>query len=265
MRITYRYKENKNYWQKRWDDIPVDEPMENENVYPLKYAISMIGRNKNSKILEAGCGAGRVLRYYHNHGYKIKGFDFIDVAIDKLKSEDSSLDVEVADITNLNYKDNSFDYILSFGLYHNLNQYLDKAIIETHRVLRNGGMVCASFRADNAQTRLTDFLTEKRTNPSSKSLKKHFHKINLKKKEFVNLFKNNGFSINIVKPVENMPILYKFKIFRSKNHKKFNENIARFEGYQLSFLGSLLQKLLMNLFPDQFCNIYVLIATKNEK
>ena len=265
MRITYRHKNNKNYWQKRWEDIPADEPMQNKNVYPLKYAISTIGLDKNGKILEAGCGAGRVLRYYHNNGFKVKGFDFIKTAVNKLRKKDSSLDVEVGDITNMNFKNKSFDYILCFGLYHNLEKNLEKAISETQRVLKNGGKVCASFRADNFQTKLTDYITEKKTSSSSKSKKRYFHKMNLTKKEFCELFEKNGFKINTVRAVENMPILYKFKNFRAKNHKNFDENIARSEGYQLSFLGLILQKLMMSFFPDQFCNIYVLIATKYEK
>ena len=87
-------------------------------------------QNKEGKILEAGCGAGRILRYYHNNGYSIEGFDYIENAINKLREIDSTLDIEVADICNLPYKDNSFDYILAFGLYHNLENNLDKAIYE---------------------------------------------------------------------------------------------------------------------------------------
>ena len=86
--------------------------------------------------------------------------------------------------------------------------------------------------------------------------------MNLSKKEFVNLFQKNGFSVEIVRPVENMPILYKFKVFRAKGHKKFNENFARSEGYKLSNIGTFFQKALMHFFEDQFCNVYVLIATK---
>ena len=63
-------------------------------------------------------------------------------------------------------------------------------------------------------------------------------------------------------PVENMPFLYKFSFFREKRQKEFDENIARRDGYQLSILGNILQKFLINLFPNQFCNIYVIIAKK---
>ncbi len=161
MRITYRSANNKDYWTKRWDDIPADAPMENSDVYPLKYA-AMTVKDKVGKILEAGCGAGRVLRYYHDRGYDIVGIDFIDVAISKLKEIDPTLQAEVGDITNLRFADQSFKYVLAFGLYHNLEHGLDKAIQETHRVLEKGGLVCASFRADNIQTRLTDCLADRK-------------------------------------------------------------------------------------------------------
>jgi len=59
MRITYRDRNNKNYWTKRWIDIEADEPMNNENKYPLKYS-KLTVKDKNKIILEAGCGAGRI-------------------------------------------------------------------------------------------------------------------------------------------------------------------------------------------------------------
>lgn len=262
MRKTYRYSENQDYWEKRWGDIPADIPMENKDIYPLKYAIMTVGSDTTGRILEAGCGAGRVLRHYHDNGFTITGIDFIETAIDKLKIVDPTLDVGVGDITNLQFNAEAFDYILSFGLYHNLDEHLQKSLMETKRVLKVGGKVCASFRADNLQTKLTDFVTHIKTKKQNKNRKRFFHKMNLSKKEFVNLFQQNGFNVELVRPVENMPILYKLRVFRAKGHKKFNENVARSEGYKLSNIGTFFQKVLMHFFEDQFCNVYVLIATK---
>lgn len=262
MRITYRTRGVKEYWTKRWADIQADTSMENTDAYPLKYA-EMTVKDKAGKILEAGCGAGRILRYYHDRGYDIVGMDFIDVAIDKLKEIDPSLKVEVGDITNLSYADGAFKYLLAFGLYHNLEHGLEKAVRETYRLLEQGGAVCASFRADNIQTRLTDWLAEKKVKASSAiQVNKAFHKMNLTRNEFESLFTSAGFVIDFIAPVENMPILYKFAIFRSASHKQFDENKARVEGYRLSWFGQRLQNFLMRFFPSQFCNIYVLIARK---
>jgi len=262
MRITWRAHSVKEYWAARWDDIPADAPMENSEVYPLKYA-RMTVKNKTGKILEAGCGAGRLLRYYHDRGYDILGIDFIDVAIKKLKEIDPTLQTEAGDITNLRFADNSFRYILAFGLYHNLEHDLVTAIRETYRVLEKGGLVCASFRADNIQTRLTDWMTDRKTGKNgSENKRRVFHKMNLTRSEYERLFNSAGFTVEYIAPVENMPILYKFALFRAVEHKQFNENKARAEGYRLSWFGQLLQNMLMRFFPDQFCNIYVLIAKK---
>lgn len=260
MRMTFRSANNKDYWTKRWDDIPADAPMGNLSVYPLKYA-QMTVKDKAGKILEAGCGAGRILRYYHDRGHDIIGIDFIDVAIRKLKGIDPTLQAEVGNITNLRFADQSFKYVLAFGLYHNLQDGLDKAIQETHRVLEKGGLVCASFRADNIQTKLTDYLTERKAKKrGGENMTRFFHKMNLTRNEYEQLFTRAGFIVDFVGPVENMPILYKFAIFRSSGHKEFDENKARMEGYRLSWFGQRLQNFLMRFFPDQFCNIYVLIA-----
>lgn len=259
MRATYRFSNNRDYWTKRWADIPADDPMENANVYPLKYALAAVA-NKDGRILEAGCGAGRILRYFHAGGYDITGMDFIGVAIEKLAAADPSLKVAVGDITNLQYADGEFDYVLAFGLYHNIEHELDRAVSETYRVLKSGGAVCASFRADNWQTRLTDWLADRRRGTGKSG--REFHKMNLTRTEFEALFVRAGFRVEYVSPVENMPILYKFRFFRAPAHKIFDENRARAEGYRLSLLGGLLQRLMMRWAPDQFCNIYVLIARK---
>jgi SAM-dependent methyltransferase len=259
MRITYRYADNKDYWTKRWADIPADKPMENHDAYPLKYA-EMTVTAKDGPILEAGCGAGRILRYYHDHGYDITGMDFIEVAIRKLKEIDPTLKAEVGDITKLRYANESFKYVLAFGLYHNLEQGLERAIEETHRVLMVGGKVCASFRADNIQTRLTDWLADRRA--TNKDRPKSFHKMNLTRGEYISLFTRAGFVVEQVMTVENMPILYKFAAFRARDHKRFDENKGRKEGYRLSPFGNLLQRTLMKVAPSQFCNIYVVIARR---
>lgn len=262
MRITYRSSGVREYWAKRWASIPADEPMENLSVYPLKYAELTI-QDQAGTILEAGCGAGRVLRYYKDRGYSIIGMDYIEAAVKKLRATDPELQVEVGDITRLTYGDERFRTVLAFGLYHNLQgESLDRAMAETFRVMESGGRVCASFRADNLQTRLTDWLADFRAGKAAQNGVREFHKLNLTRGEFEDLFRCAGFILEQTFPVENMPILYKFAVFRSRQHKTFDENLARKEGYRLSTLGSVIQRFLMRRFPYQFCNILVVIARK---
>ena len=263
MRRTFRNTNVRDYWEKRWNNIKSDEEMANENVYPLKYSQQII-KDPNAKILEAGCGAGRILRYYHNKGYNIMGIDYIDSAIKKLQATDNTLNVRQEDITNLSFSDSQFKYVLAFGLYHGIDTGLESAIKETFRVMENNGILCASFRADNIQNKINDFLydykNKKITSKENDALQ--FHKLNLNKKELSKLFMDAGFDIISISPVVNMPILYKFKFFRSKKHKIFNESLGRNDGYNLSLIGEILHSFLFFFFPNQFCNLYLINLKK---
>ncbi len=257
MRKTFRNRDNKSYWHDRWANIDTDSPMSNRNVYPLKYS-SLVIKNKNQKILEAGCGAGRILRYYHKKNYNIVGIDFIKLVIQKIKKKDPTLKVKNEDILNLSFRKNYFDVILAFGLFHNFyGRKLKRSIKESHRVLKKGGSLCASFRADNIQQYLIDFLNKNKTDDIKK-----FHKLNLKKKEFKKLIENSGFEVKKIYNVQNMPFLYKFSFFREKNQKIFNEKKSRNKGYKLSFFGNMIQNFLIKFLPESFCNSFIIIAIK---
>ena len=89
MRITYRKNDSFAYWTQRWADVEADEAMENRASYPLKYALEAVARSfapNGGRICEAGCGNGRLVRYFMRNGYHIRGFDFIPEAIVKLKT-----------------------------------------------------------------------------------------------------------------------------------------------------------------------------------
>ena len=118
MRITYRYQNNKSYWNDRWSNVQADNQMKNEDVYPLKYAKKLI-KKKNGLILEAGCGNGRILRYFHNLKFNIIGIDFIQVAIEKLKQKDRSLKVKVGRYSPLEiFKSSSEILIFSLSAFN---------------------------------------------------------------------------------------------------------------------------------------------------
>ena len=260
MRHTYRYKNNFQYWTDRWEDLEVDSVMSNKDIYPLKYSENLINNDKHNSILEAGCGNGRLLKYYHNNGYDIFGIDFIDSAVKKLKKSDNSLKVEKMSIFNTNFSDNKFKFILAFGLYHNFKDDILNALIETNRILSNSGVLCASFRADNIQNKIIDYLYEKRYKGDRKE--KFYHKSNFKKSDLKKMFKASNFKIIEIKKAVNMSFLYKMRLFRASKQNNFNENIGRNQGYSLNKLGEIINAILLFISTNQFCNVYVVYASK---
>lgn len=266
MRVSYRHHDSRAYWSSRWAKTAADAPMENREVYPLKYALEAVSRSGASiaagLICEAGCGNGRLVRYFMRHGYSIKGFDFIPEAIEKIKEIEPTADVETGDILNLRYPDACFDAFLAFGLYHSLPWHLqDQALRETWRVMKPGAILCASFRADNLCNRMLDYLRE-REEGKGEDGKDKFHKLNLTRGEFTKLLSDHGFIVEKLDYVVNMPLLYKFACFRHASHKVFEEHKGRSEGYLLNAAGKALWKNFMRFFPAQTCNVFVAMARK---
>ena len=261
MRKTFRSKDNKAYWQHRWESIDADDVMLNHESYPLKFAIKAINYNKrNQKILEAGCGAGRILSYLHNKNYDVIGIDFIDNAISKIKNKYQNIRAEVGDIINTNFDKNYFDTILAFGLYHNFEvDNVKKALLETKRILKKNGILCFSFRADNLQNYILDKIKTKNNSKNTE-----FHKLNLKEDELIKLLKFYNLEIIEKEYVVNMPLLFHFKFFRSKEQKEFNEHLGRRDGYTLNKIGRALDKILRFFLIKHYCNVYVFFAIKTD-
>lgn len=93
-------------------------------------------------VLEVGCGIGMDLYKMAQHGLKVTGIDLTDIAIATVRQrfEQNGLvgNFKTGDATNLQFEDNSFDYVYSFGVLHH-TQDTEKAIDEVFRVLKKGG------------------------------------------------------------------------------------------------------------------------------
>jgi len=208
-------------------------------------------------ILEAGCGKGRIIIYYHKQHRPIMGMDFITSALSAIKERDNTIPLISADIKNMPFIDDTFSAVLAFGLYHNLHNGLDDALQDTHRILKNNGVLCASTRMDNIQNYITDIIAARKyKHNGARNL--DFHKLNLKKNEIKELFEKHNFSIESIEYVENMPFLYKFRLFRHHTHRKFDEKAARMEGYRLSTAAKHFQYRLIKYFPHHFCNLAII-------
>ncbi|MFC1962422.1 class I SAM-dependent methyltransferase [Chloroflexota bacterium] len=69
---------------------------------------------KDAKILDVGCGSGKLTQLWHGKGYYVLG---LDVSDESLKFTDSrGIRVVKADVRNLPFKDGAFDLVYSDGL-----------------------------------------------------------------------------------------------------------------------------------------------------
>ena len=265
MRKVYRDIDSSAYWEKRWREAGVDKDhFDNLEIYPIKYARQTI-KDKREKILECGCGLGRVLLHYHNQGYDITGIEYDRGAVEKIKKKYPEIKVMQGDVRKLPFKNGSFDTIVAFGLYHSLENGIPEAVRETLRCLKKGGRLCATVRADNFENYIGDKIRAFKNRN-----KKHdkFYKWSFKPREFAKILENEGLRIESVQVVTNMPFLFKVKMLRKKELQKIDESTesiepaARSEGFKLNRLGNLIYKILTSLFPNSFGNVVVVIGEK---
>jgi SAM-dependent methyltransferase len=98
--------------------------------------------DKNDKILEAGCGAGRLILELLKTGYDVSGFDFTPKHVKHVKKQNPEAQVAVGDWHEIDSPDASYDAVYSLGrnILHDYS-LIDQmqTFKEVARILRPGG------------------------------------------------------------------------------------------------------------------------------
>ena len=128
---------NSGIWKNNPDEIKL-----RSDILVTKRAIDLLENISGKKILDAGCGNGKVSRLLAERGASVFGVDKIEDQIAVAKSLDLKLNIKyfVGDVTNLDILPNDFDIAVSLMtfLYLNEENFIEAAKqIRGH--LKNGG------------------------------------------------------------------------------------------------------------------------------
>lgn len=97
-----------------------------------------------SRILDAGCGAGRNLAWFGRNGYEVYGIDADAAAIERARDAGiaSAENLVAGSVTALPWPDGHFQGVICNALLHVLPSRadLEQAVHETWRVLAPGGV-----------------------------------------------------------------------------------------------------------------------------
>lgn len=128
---------------KLWDEIFLEEIKNGIDVTEAPPYIDNVIKltDKNSFILESGCGIGKTLIYLLNLGYKnLYGVDFAYDTINVMKKLFPNIHYTCSDIIKINFEDEFFDLIISWSVIDHLESGIqEKAIREKYRLLKKGG------------------------------------------------------------------------------------------------------------------------------
>lgn len=107
-----------------------------------KEILDKVGDVRGLRVLDYGCGFGRLGLYLSLRGAHVWGFDLSSPAIEAANQAalryQLSAQFEQMDAEDLRYADASFDVVIGFGVLHHVIKY-PRAGSELHRVLAPGG------------------------------------------------------------------------------------------------------------------------------
>lgn len=197
---------NSNIWKNNPDEINL-----RSDILVTKRVIEMLGDISGKKILDAGCGNGKVSRLLAKGGASVFGIDKTEDQIKVAKNTDSKLKIQyfVGDITNLDILPNDFDIAVSLMTFLYLNK---EDFIEAARQIRKHLKLGGRFVYGNIDS--YRFYSDKDTNiDKTEKLEQELPTVNGKifKTTFykhpysfvVKTFMDTGFKIiNEIKPEE---------------------------------------------------------------
>jgi 2-polyprenyl-3-methyl-5-hydroxy-6-metoxy-1,4-benzoquinol methylase len=128
--------------------------------YPHNKVVQYVFRNfpdRSNRLgvatLDLGCGGGVNSLLLAQEGFEVHGVDIAPAGVARtaelLHSSGFNGDIQVGSVDNINYKDNSFAFLISVGVLECVDyQALKKGFSEVFRVLKPGGKAILIFASD---------------------------------------------------------------------------------------------------------------------
>jgi ubiquinone/menaquinone biosynthesis C-methylase UbiE len=107
------------------------------------------------RVLEVGCGPGRITTYLDSLGLDVSGVDLSPRMIEVAQARLPHLRFDVGSMTALDLPDESFDGLVAwFSIIHLPTELMPTVFAEFRRVLRPGGQVALTFQAGEERVRI---------------------------------------------------------------------------------------------------------------
>jgi len=144
-------------------------------------------KKEDFKVLEAGCGTGRILIPLAEKGINIYGVDpainMLAVLKNKIGNKNLAVELKEGDIENIPYPDNTFDVVYTMHVLMHMSIH-KKAISEMYRILKPRGKMIMDFpNKSSPYTAFSIVINQKKKRThlfTKKDLKKLFKSYNYK-------------------------------------------------------------------------------------
>lgn len=110
--------------------------------------IAATAAHAGARVLDAGCGAGRMSRYLADRGVAVEGIDLSPGMVAMARRDHPDLSFSVASIADLPYPDGRFDGVLLwYSTIHTAPNGQPRLFAEAARILRPGGHLLVGFQS----------------------------------------------------------------------------------------------------------------------
>ena len=129
----------------RFPDTTAEDPLDLAMVDAFAAAVVAGGA---PRVLDAGCGTGRMTRHLTDRGCRAEGVDLSPGMIARARRLHPGLNFAVASLTGLPYPDGTFaGVMLWYSIIHTPPAGQDRIFAEAARVLEPGGHLLAGFQS----------------------------------------------------------------------------------------------------------------------
>lgn len=128
------------------DHIMSTEPEQKVDLAMIEHFASMLSGER--RVLDAGCGAGRLLPVLASLSCLVEGVDLSPSMVSRAQRGQPSFTVRVGSMTHLPHPDASFDgYFSWYSTIHSRDEDMPRILDEAVRVLRPGGVLLVAFQS----------------------------------------------------------------------------------------------------------------------
>lgn len=243
----------KEFWASYWDRVDRDpDRISDDSIYPLFPVAKYV--KPEWRILEAGCGMGRVFKHYFYQRQEIIGLEYDGGCLKKLRQENPDFLLLHADARAMPLKDETMDLVMGFGLVSSIEQGYQEVLYEMNRVLKPGGMICASVVSHNALRSLQNCLYWLQHFVRTVSLQegnRSFYARAYRPVEWAHSLERAGFEVLGIEPSHSRVLLWEFLPFLRERGVELDMTLARDGdvGYRLNRVGETLFQKARQWFP----------------
>lgn len=141
---------------------PTTEPEAAVDLAMVDHFLRLVGESGGSRVLDAGCGTGRMTRLLADRGLAVSGIDLSPGMLAMARRDYPDLELREGSLLDLPFEDDAYDGVLLwYSLIHLTADELPVALREVVRVVRPGGYVLTAFQVGDGPSDVGSRLRER--------------------------------------------------------------------------------------------------------